>query len=56
MQQGAILVEVAVLVDAGRLRTTLAHTLSPLNAATLREAHAQVETGHMVGKVVVENV
>jgi hypothetical protein len=27
--------------------------LGPINAATLRQAHAQVESGHMVGKVVI---
>lgn len=35
------------------LRTTLARELSPLNAATLAEAHRLVEAGGRPGKVVV---
>ena len=41
-------------MDAGRLRITLSKTLTPINAATLREAHWLVETGGMTGKLVVE--
>ncbi|AKU58550.1 Zinc-type alcohol dehydrogenase-like protein [Lacticaseibacillus paracasei subsp. paracasei Lpp221] len=31
----------------------LTKTLQPLNAENLRQAHALVESGHMIGKVVV---
>ena len=51
--QHNLLDSVADLVDAGRLRTTLTQTYTPLNAEQLRRAHADVETGHVVGKVVV---
>ena len=44
---------IAQLVDGGSLRTTLAAELGPIDAATLRRAHAMVEDGHMTGKVVV---
>jgi NADPH:quinone reductase-like Zn-dependent oxidoreductase len=44
---------IARLVDARSLRTTLTIELGPINAATLRRAHAMVEDGHMTGKVVV---
>ena len=44
---------IAQLVDGGSLRTTLAAELGPINADTLRRAHAMVEDGHMTGKVVV---
>ena len=44
---------IAQLVDAGTLKTTLRTELSPINAGTLRRAHAMVEDGHMTGKVVV---
>lgn len=52
--QGEILNEVAALVDAGRLRTTLKETLSPLCARTLRAAHARIESSATIGKIVVE--
>ncbi|NLU83440.1 zinc-binding alcohol dehydrogenase family protein [Rhodococcus sp. HNM0569] len=54
--QHALLSRAADLVDRGVLRTNITETLSPLNADTIREAHAMVETGSMVGKVVVERV
>ena len=44
---------IAQLVDGGSLRTTLAAQLGPIDADTLRRAHAMVEDGHMTGKVVV---
>lgn len=53
-RQGEILGEVARLVDAGRIRTTLAEHLGPINAANLRLAHARIESGHTVGKIVLE--
>lgn len=52
-RQHVILDSVADLVDAGRIRTTLSRTLSPISAANLRAAHALVEGGRMIGKVAV---
>jgi zinc-binding alcohol dehydrogenase family protein len=49
--QGDLLDEAATLVDAGKLRSTLAETLSPINAANLRQAHARLESGHSIGKL-----
>jgi zinc-binding alcohol dehydrogenase family protein len=49
----AILNEIAALVDADVLRSTLALELGPLSPATLAEAHALVENGRMIGKVVL---
>ncbi len=53
IRQHEILRDVAALVDAGKLRTTMTRKLSPISAATLREAHAAVESGRTIGKVVV---
>jgi zinc-binding alcohol dehydrogenase family protein len=53
-EQGRLLSEVASLVDAGRVRSTLTETLRPINAEQLRRAHALVESGRMRGKVVLE--
>lgn len=51
--QHRILDEVAALVDAGVLRSTVNRVLYPLDAARLRDAHRLVENGGMTGKVVV---
>lgn len=54
IEQHRLLTFVADEIDAGRLRTTLAETLSPIDARTLREAHRRIETGTARGKIVVE--
>jgi NADPH:quinone reductase len=43
------------LVDAGKIQTTLTELLEPINAANLRAAHAKVEGGQTIGKVVLAN-
>jgi zinc-binding alcohol dehydrogenase family protein len=48
-----LLNEVADLVDAGVLRTTITEILSPINAANLRTAHAKSESGRTIGKIVL---
>jgi zinc-binding alcohol dehydrogenase family protein len=53
--QHRLLNEVAALVDAGLVRTTLAERFGTINAANLRRAHALVESGKARGKVVLEN-
>jgi NADPH:quinone reductase len=52
--QGELLNEVARLVEAGTLRTTLGENFGLINAANLRRAHALIETGRARGKVVLE--
>jgi NADPH:quinone reductase len=52
--QGALLNQVARLVDAGTLRTTLGENFGPINARNLRRAHALIESGSARGKVVLE--
>jgi zinc-binding alcohol dehydrogenase family protein len=54
-RQHALLRRVAELVDRGDLRHTLTKTISGINAASLTQAHALVEAGNMIGKVVVAN-
>jgi len=53
-EQGALLDEVSRLVDAGTLRTTLAHRFGVINAANLKRAHALLEGGTARGKIVLE--
>jgi len=52
-EQGALLGEVAALLDAGTLRSTVTDVRGPIGAATLLAAHALVESGRARGKVVV---
>lgn len=52
-EQGGILNQIAALIDAGTLRTTHTETLSPIGAANLREAHARLESGRTIGKLVL---
>jgi len=49
-----ILEEVSSLADAGVIRSTATKMLRPFSAASLREAHVLVESGRMLGKVVIE--
>ncbi|HTH46215.1 MAG TPA: zinc-binding alcohol dehydrogenase family protein [Candidatus Limnocylindria bacterium] len=51
--QHDLLREVARLVDAGTLRTTLTDTFGTINAANLKRAHAHIESGRARGKVVL---
>ena len=52
-EQGRLLDRVAAMVDVGKLRSTLTQTMNPINAANLRSAHAQIESGQMRGKLVL---
>jgi NADPH2:quinone reductase len=53
-EQGNILQQVAALVEAGSIRSTLTGTLGSINAANLRRAHQLIETGTARGKLVLE--
>jgi len=53
-QQGAILARMAQLVDDGIVTTTETEILQGFSADTLKKAHQIVETGAMIGKLVVE--
>ena len=54
IEQHNLLNHVADWLDAGKLRGTLQQTLSPINAANLRKAHAQLESGTTIGKIVLK--
>ncbi len=53
-KQGQLLNEVAKLVDEGHLRSTITEVAGTIDAATLRAAHAQIESGSARGKIVLE--
>jgi NADPH2:quinone reductase len=54
LEQHKLLNRVAELVDRGILRTTLNAVLGKVYAVTLRRAHAQLEAGRTIGKLVLE--
>ncbi|NEQ54030.1 MAG: zinc-binding alcohol dehydrogenase family protein [Leptolyngbya sp. SIO3F4] len=53
-KQGKLLNEVATLVDEGRIRSTATEVAGKIDAATLRAAHTQIESGTARGKIVLE--
>lgn len=56
IEQHHLLNAVAEMVDHGRIRHTMTRNLGPATAERMREAHAMVESGLMIGKVVLEGV
>jgi NADPH:quinone reductase len=54
IEQHRLLNHVADGLDAGSLQCTLKDTLSPINGANLRKAHERVESGTMIGKIVLK--
>ncbi len=52
-KQGEILNRIVALIDDGQIVSTQKEILGPIDAATLRTAHAQLEQGHTIGKLVL---
>ena len=55
VKQHELLNRVADMVDAGSLRTTLGEHYGTISADNLRRAHAHIESGRAVGKIVLEH-
>lgn len=53
VKQSELLNEVAELVDAGKIKTTVTQTLTPINAQNLKLVHQQIESGTTKGKIVL---
>lgn len=53
-KQGRLLNRVANLIDHGYIRTTVGKNLGIINAANLRAAHEELESGKAIGKIVLE--
>lgn len=53
-KQQELLNQVSHLIEEGHLQTTLTETLHPIEAKTIKQAHQMVESGSMIGKVVVD--
>lgn len=54
LAQHQLLTRVAQLIDAKVIHTTLGEHYGAINAANIQKAHAQLETGRSVGKIVLE--
>ena len=54
IQQHHLLDNVADLVDAGTVKTTMNKLLKPINASNLKKAHAEIESRHTIGKIVLQ--
>ncbi|KDF18322.1 MULTISPECIES: zinc-binding alcohol dehydrogenase family protein [Citrobacter] len=55
INQHLLLKRVAELVDSGVIQTTQGEHFGNINAENLRKAHTKIETGRMIGKIVLEN-
>ena len=53
IEQHRLLTRVAELIDTKKIRGTMRETLRPINAANMRAAHAKLESGTTIGKLVV---
>jgi len=54
IEQHRLLNEVADRLDAGKLKCTLKETLTPISGANLKKAHEKLESGTMIGKLVLK--
>ncbi|MEF1309929.1 zinc-binding alcohol dehydrogenase family protein [Vibrio mytili] len=53
-KQQDILFQVANLIDAGRIKSTLTNTLYGFSAETLKEAHKRIESSTSIGKTAIK--
>lgn len=53
-QQGQILAQIATLVNQAQINSTLSTHLGHINAANIQQAHAMIESGQSIGKIVLE--
>lgn len=52
-KHGDVLSQVAELIDAGQMQTTMREHFGALTAENIRRAHGKLESGTMIGKVVL---
>lgn len=55
IEQHHLLNKVSELIDQKRIKTTVTEVLSPINAENLRKAHATLEAGRTIGKIVLKD-
>jgi hypothetical protein len=44
------------MLDEGLLKTTMTENYGPLTAENLRKAHGKIESGSMIGKLVLSGI
>jgi NADPH2:quinone reductase len=54
IEQHRLLTQITDLIDRGVIRTTLKQIVGPIDAANLTQAHALVESGKVIGKIVLD--
>lgn len=54
IEQHKLLSEVANLVDAGKIQSTMTERIAPINASNLRDAYRKSMSGRTIGKIVLE--
>ena len=55
IEQHRLLTRIAKEIDTGTIQTTVNEAISPINAENMRKAHAMIEQGSSIGKVVLAN-
>ena len=55
IEQHHILNKMANLIDSKTIETTVNQVMSPINAENIRKAHAELEAGTAIGKIVLEH-
>ena len=53
-RQGDILNKISKLIDDQRIKTTLGQNLGTINVEHVIQAHTMIESGHSIGKIVLE--
>jgi len=53
-EQSKLLTRVSDLIDQGYIQTTVGKSLGTINAANLKTAHAELESGQAIGKIVLQ--
>jgi NADPH:quinone reductase-like Zn-dependent oxidoreductase len=54
IEQQKLLDRVAAWIDRGAIKKILRETLHPINAENLKQAHAKLESGTMIGKLAIK--
>ncbi|WP_265088730.1 MULTISPECIES: zinc-binding dehydrogenase [Psychrobacter] len=54
IKQHRLLIDVAKIIDAGEIKTTIAHHIGTITAEHLRDTHQMLENSQAYGKVVLE--
>lgn len=54
IEQHHALNKMSAMIDAGQIKTTINTVMTPINVENLKKAHAMMESGKTIGKIVLE--